>query len=232
MRRKNFTLIELLVVIAIIAILAALLLPALNAAKKKAQQTQCVNNLKQIGTTTLSYTIDHKDWLITVNANALCYPDIFYRDPAWPIVLWDYRNHSALPTEEEAAKSPPTDFTCPSNPYYWKGGWGYSSVNYALNMQCGIVWGSGSWGAPGLKLPSVKNTSQRLLFTEGGNGGTSAYFWTSHDLPTRNWQVGFSHNGGKSTTVAWMDGHVATKMYVEVMANTVDSDNNWWRSVK
>ena len=56
--KKNFTLIELLVVIAIIAILAAILLPALQSARQRAQTTTCLNNLKQVGTVGNMY-LDH-----------------------------------------------------------------------------------------------------------------------------------------------------------------------------
>lgn len=61
-RRRAFTLVELLVVIAIIAVLLSILLPALGAARRSAQDVQCLANLRQIATASLTYAQDQQGY--------------------------------------------------------------------------------------------------------------------------------------------------------------------------
>ncbi|MGD2174911.1 MAG: prepilin-type N-terminal cleavage/methylation domain-containing protein [Candidatus Brocadiaceae bacterium] len=57
--KKAFTLIELLVVIAIIAILAAMLMPALEKARRSARTSACQSNLHNIGLSIETFRTDH-----------------------------------------------------------------------------------------------------------------------------------------------------------------------------
>jgi len=60
----GFTLIELLVVISIIALLVGILLPALGAARKTAQNAVCLSNQRQIGVAIGAYSVDNRDHVV------------------------------------------------------------------------------------------------------------------------------------------------------------------------
>jgi len=96
-RQRAFTLIELLVVIAIIAILAAMLLPALSAAKKRAQGIYCINNFKQLGL----------GFMLYVGDNADNFPSVAGEPQGWHPEDWIYWRVPGTDTSYGGTPNPP-----------------------------------------------------------------------------------------------------------------------------
>lgn len=87
--RSGFTLVELLVVIAVLGIMAALLLPALNQAKSRAQTIVCLNNLKQLQICWQMYAEDNDDiippnnYVYSVSMGSTNNPTLAEDDMTW-----------------------------------------------------------------------------------------------------------------------------------------------------
>lgn len=89
-RLAAFTLIELLVVIAIIALLISILVPALGGARKAAQTTKCLVNVRSLELAHTLYANDYKEAFIDAGLVHGGTQSVNSIKRSWPFVLGNY----------------------------------------------------------------------------------------------------------------------------------------------
>ena len=176
--RRAFTLIELLVVIAIIAILAAMLLPALAAAKRKAQEAACKNNLKEMALASFMYATDNGPMDYANNTSMWLPSLISYQGTVVNIRYCPVAGTNNIPTGIFTGGNS----VAGTANYAWIFGLVTNTSSYALNGWLYQNQGANtvntaayyaqnqtSVGANGLfgKMDNVQHSSQTPLFTDG-----------------------------------------------------------------
>ena len=207
----NFTLIELLVVIAIIAVLASMLLPALNAARDKAKQISCANQLKSLATASTFYADNYNDY----------YPPLAPgKDSAGLNIYWPnlylsaaglgpatYAGYQQYMLKSRTGRL----FICPSQKFNYdtygaNSRYGSYGLNNYLMYRYSQRWGTGS--TPLKRAGLKKPTAVPLVVDTFGapNGVDYGYYVATHN------RVCGRHPGAKQLGTAnysWCDGHVS-----------------------
>jgi prepilin-type N-terminal cleavage/methylation domain-containing protein/prepilin-type processing-associated H-X9-DG protein len=242
---KGFTLIELLVVI---AILAAMLLPALAKAKAKAQQSYCVNNLKQLALGLQMYVDNFNDtypgW---ASANT-------YGFQATDWIYW--RTGASTPTLPDgtlaAANKRPilaglgggistnatvNVFRCPADindrdriannpPYFYS----YTMTSYTLtgayvNLGFTSIFAAGIYYP--FKSPKTINPSNKIVLAEeqSANSGTECSVPGAGVMNDGRWDPTTSpltSRHSKKADMGFADGHVqqVTYKFGQILANS------------
>ena len=220
---KGFSMVELLVVVAIIGTLASLVISSYGGILRKAKETKCISNLRQVGSGLMLYVSENDGTFprATIKKNT---PD----NPLNADLMWSKLLGPYLPLQTTSLTAPQNRvFVCPAANYD-----GYAnseiSTTYASSstlyaFDTATTLGSATSG-PGRKLSTVEKPSQTIVVTEGklAVGATSpacssTVRWdqAATDLgqgaPADAIYLDYRH--GNKMNVVYGDGHIGTLLF-------------------
>ncbi len=235
-RTTAFTLIELLVVVAIIAILAALLIPSLMNARRQAQQTLCLSNIRGLAIANHTYAQENQDHFVLAapdmwgsnlkrwhgvrsNTSSVFDPDL------GPMI--DYMGNrklkecpnflASLDYNDKAGQSAGFEQGC--------GGYGYNATYIGGRFDI-YYMGTDAPYKNSAKMVHIREPQNTVMFTDAAymtSSGASIVRIAYSFCEPPYWEMGpgiplsmmpdpsidFRHRG--KTNVVWADGHASSE---------------------
>lgn len=203
----GFTLVELMVVIAIIAILMALLMPAISRAKAKANQTSCLNNMRQLTLAATMYASDHDEE----------FPARRIPTNAWPHKLKPYYVNwqiIACPSDRFGLVGLFANDLNPKRSYLINGFNDYFKVNLSPSDYKAVM----QWRyAHGMKVMAINRPSDTILFGEKRSGSPHVHMDTDQGNRGNDFEEIEHKRHGAGSNFAFVDSSVRfIKKYQEL----------------
>jgi len=198
-KSRGFTVIELLIIVIIVAVLVCIVIPAIFAAKQKAQQIICVNNLRQLFLAFEQYTNDNNGLLPRPNNSGtskdgtkICNAEVWFK------AVDNYLTTLQLPSERDEISEEERLLFIKQDPIFKTVSLSKQDITRTIKMNQNLLPASECQRS----IETIENPTRTVLLFDGRINNTSV----ADNYEGSYGSVAQRHS--KAANILFIDGHV------------------------